>query len=64
MPAQSSKKEEVRQMRIEDVPLDIHRRVLAHQKLLSVKKQKEVTLDEASIDLLRIAVESIPALNP
>ena len=56
-------KKEVRQMRIKDVPMDIHRRVVAYQKILAIQKKSDISQDEATIELLRQACDLIPALN-
>lgn len=48
-------------LRIKDVHISLHRRIVVHQKILSMKTEKEVTLDEACIDLLAQALDSIPA---
>lgn len=56
-------KNEVRQMRIKDVPIELHRLVVAHQKLLSIKEKKHISLDDATIDMLKVGAANIPALN-
>lgn len=53
-----------RELRIKQVPIDLHSKVIAHQKLLSVKEKKpDLSVDDAAIDLLQKGIESIPALN-
>ena len=53
-----------RELRIKRVPIDLHSKIIAHQKLLSVKSNMpDLSVDDAAIDLLKKGTESIPALN-
>jgi hypothetical protein len=57
------KSKKTRELRIKDVPISIHRKIVAHQKLMAAQANKDVLLDEAAIDLLEKATQSIvPAL--
>lgn len=53
------KKGKERHMRIKGVPEDVHRAIIVHQKQLSFRKNTDVTIDEASIDLWREATREI-----
>ena len=54
---------EVKDLRIKGVHISLHRRIVVHQKILSMKTEKEISIDEACIDLMAIALDSIPALK-
>lgn len=55
------KQKATRHMRITGVPAEIHRAIIIHQKILSLKSNTDVSVDEAAIDLWRAATKEIIA---
>ena len=51
------------QMRQKQVPFEIHRKMLAHQKFMSLKSDHEVTLEEAAIDIWERGLKTLAYLN-
>lgn len=46
-------------MRIRKVPIDIHRSIVIHQKIMTKNNEEEVSLDEAVIEVLRVGLAAI-----
>lgn len=45
------------------VPAKVHKQLVAHQKFMNLKSKHDVTLEEASIDLLKRGIETLMHLN-
>jgi hypothetical protein len=54
---------ETREMRIKEVPITTRRRIAAYQKIVSAREEREVSVDEACIDLWEKALANIPAFQ-
>lgn len=52
-----------KEMRVRKVPIKIHRAIVTHQGMLAQMGEKDISLDEAAIDLWQKAISIIPALN-
>lgn len=50
-------------MRVREVPLEVHKKIVIHQKILALQTKKDITLDEACIDLWERALKNIPAIE-
>lgn len=59
MPKEALSKE----MRVREVPLEVHKKIVIHQKILALQTKKDITLDEACIDLWERALKNIPAIE-
>lgn len=44
-------------------PEDVHKKIVAHQKLMNIKSDDFISIDDAAIDLLRKGISTVAALN-
>lgn len=53
------------ELRVKEAPKTLHRRIVVHQKILSLKSEKEITIDEACLDLISRGLDEagVPAGN-
>lgn len=61
--APTKKHKQFVQMRQERVPSDVHKALLAHQKILNLKSDHQVTLEDASIDMWKKGIATMPHLK-
>lgn len=52
-----------REMRIRKVPINVHRSIVVHQKIMSRDNNQDVSIEEAAIDLLEKAILGTPHLK-
>jgi hypothetical protein len=52
-----------KEMRVREVPDEIHRKIKLHQHFMSLQTREDVSLDQACIDLWAKALDAIPAIR-
>jgi hypothetical protein len=58
-----TKEAPTKEMRVREVPDEIHRKIKLHQKIMSLQTREDITLDQACIDLWAKALDAIPAIR-
>lgn len=51
-------------MRQDNVPSDLHKKLLAHQAFMNITSRHKVKLEDAVVDVLKKGIENLTHLNP
>jgi hypothetical protein len=63
MAAKTQSQREFVHLRQNNVPVRIHKQIVAHQKFMNLKSKTDVSIEEAAIDLWKRGIETMPHLN-